>query len=123
MVVSPTSTLALVKVSSIDRDLFQGRAEKMHGRFANGAVERCTVDPLGIDAGFGKLVAAFIVARIDEDLVIDKTGQDLERCTGDVLRGPKHQGAGDRNDKVNGTHHKSFQPCLEYCRDRGFRAI
>ena len=50
-------------------------------------MERSPIDARGIDAGFGKFIAARIVALIDENLVIDQTGQDLERGAGNVLCG------------------------------------
>jgi hypothetical protein len=47
-------------------------------------VDRGAIDPGGIDAGFGKFVAPFLVALIDENLVIHRSGDDFELCAGDV---------------------------------------
>ena len=45
------------------------------------------IDARSIDAGFRELVAALVVAFIDEDLVIDQAGNDDELGAGDVLGG------------------------------------
>lgn len=50
-------------------------------------MDRMTIDARCVDTGLGKLIAAFVIALIDEDLVIDSAGNDGELGAGDVFRG------------------------------------
>jgi hypothetical protein len=40
------------------------------------------IDARRVDAGLGKLIAAFVIALVDEDLVIDIAGNDGELGAG-----------------------------------------
>ena len=62
--------------------------EELQSGGADLLVDGVTVDTGGIDAGLGELVAALVVAFVDEDLVIDQAGDDDELGIWDV-RGAK----------------------------------
>ena len=61
--------------------------EELQSGGADLLVDGVTVDAGGIDAGLGELVAALVVAFVDEDLVIDQAGDDDELGAWDVRGG------------------------------------
>ena len=50
----------------------------------DGFVDKSPVLSRRVDAGFGKLVPALVVAFVDEDLVIHRTGNDRELSVRDM---------------------------------------
>ena len=65
----------------------QAGIEELQGGVADQRVDLAAVDAGSVDAGLRKFVPAVVVTFIDEDVVIDAAGNDVELGMSDVARG------------------------------------
>ena len=74
-------------VVSLAAQHVQAGIEELQGGVADRRVDFAAVDAGSVDAGLRKFISAVIVTFIDEDVVIDATGNDVELGVGDVSCG------------------------------------
>ena len=65
----------------------QAGIEELQGGVADQRMDLAAVDAGSVDAGLRKFVPAVVITFIDEDVVIDATGNDVELGVGDVSCG------------------------------------
>ena len=75
---TPASVCLLSLYAQIDIKKFQSGV-------ADVFVQLASINAGGIDAGLGPVIASQCIAFIDEDLVIDQTGQHIELDMGSIF--------------------------------------